>query len=114
MACLMALVVYDLRWMKLPNQLVYPLGTVVVLFKLVEIIHTGSFATLVSGLVGSLLLGGFFLLVYQISNGKWIGGGDVRFGFIMGGLLGWQKGLLGLALSSYIGVFCTCPAESGL
>ena len=42
-------------------------------------------------------------MIYQISAGRWIGGGDVRFGFAMGVLLGWQGGLLGLALASYLG-----------
>jgi len=104
LALLAALVLYDLRWMTLPNQLIYPLAAAVVVFKVVEYLDSKQLSVLGAAVMGAVLLGGFFWLLYQISASKWIGGGDVRYGFIMGSLLGWQQALLGLALASYIGV----------
>jgi prepilin signal peptidase PulO-like enzyme (type II secretory pathway) len=39
-------------------------------------------------LIGAAVGGGFFLAQFIISKGRWIGGGDVRFGFLMGIWLG--------------------------
>lgn len=50
-------------------------------------------------LIGLLVAGGFFWLQYAISKGRWLGGGDVRMGFMMGIWLGWPAILLALFLS---------------
>ena len=55
--------------------------------------------SLVSMLIGVLIAGGFFFLQYVISNGKWIGGGDVRMGVMMGIWLGWPVALVALLIS---------------
>ncbi|WKZ29392.1 MAG: prepilin peptidase [Patescibacteria group bacterium] len=46
--------------------------------------------------------GGFFLLQYAISRGRWIGGGDIRIGAMMGMMLGFPHVLLAL-FAAYIG-----------
>ncbi|MFH1790323.1 MAG: prepilin peptidase [bacterium] len=50
-------------------------------------------------LLSSLLGGGFFFLQYIISKGKWIGGGDVRMGLMMGVWLGWPGVLVALIIA---------------
>lgn len=50
---------------------------------------------------GLLFGGGFFLLQYLLSKGKWIGGGDVRLGVMIGIWLGWPVTLLAMA-SAYL------------
>ncbi|MBT4120785.1 MAG: prepilin peptidase [Candidatus Magasanikbacteria bacterium] len=50
-----------------------------------------------------LIGGGFFLAQYILSRGKWIGGGDIRLGFLMGVILGWPNIVLGLFLAYIIG-----------
>jgi prepilin signal peptidase PulO-like enzyme (type II secretory pathway) len=54
-------------------------------------------------LVGAGIGGGFFLLQWFLSRGKWIGSGDIRIGFAMGFLLGWQLLLVALALAYFTG-----------
>lgn len=49
--------------------------------------------------IGIGVAGGFFLLQYVISRGKWIGGGDIRLGAVMGALLGWKLSLIALTLA---------------
>lgn len=48
---------------------------------------------------GALIAGGFFLLQFIISKGRWIGGGDIRLGVLMGMILGWQSTLVALMLA---------------
>jgi len=100
---MVALVIYDLRWMLMPTSLIYALDVVAVIFVTLLAVSTKSWDVAFSAVIGSVVIGGFFWVMYQISNGKWIGGGDVRYGFAMGALLGWQKALFGLALASYLG-----------
>jgi prepilin signal peptidase PulO-like enzyme (type II secretory pathway) len=47
-------------------------------------------------LSGAILGGGFFFLQYTISRGRWVGGGDIRFGMFLGLVLGLAN--TGLAL----------------
>jgi prepilin signal peptidase PulO-like enzyme (type II secretory pathway) len=50
----------------------------------------------------AILIGfGFFGLQYLVSSGRWIGGGDLRLGALMGAALGWPNILIGL-LAAYI------------
>lgn len=64
-------------------------------------------ATWDSMLIGGLVGGGFFLVQYVVSKGKWIGGGDVRLGVLMGVVLGWPGVLVALMIA-YIGGALLC------
>ena len=44
-----------------------------------------------------------FMLQFIISKGKWIGGGDIRLGFLMGTMLGWPNSLVALLLAYIVG-----------
>lgn len=100
---LVALVIYDIRWMIMPTSLIYAFDVIALILVALLSISTKSWDATSSAVIGSIVIGGFFWIMYQISNGKWIGGGDVRYGFAMGAVLGWQKALFGLALASYLG-----------
>lgn len=54
-------------------------------------------------LLGATVVGGFFLLQYLVSRGRWIGGGDIRLGFLLGLLLGWPLALVALLLAYVAG-----------
>jgi len=45
--------------------------------------------------------GGFFLIQFLVSRGKWIGGGDIRLGFLMGFSLGYPSHLILAVLTAY-------------
>ena len=81
---MMALAVYDQKWMILPTKLVRLAMALSVLLTCLIIADEGDYSVLISSLIGSVVLGALFWLIYQISDGKWIGGGDVRLGFAMG------------------------------
>lgn len=54
-------------------------------------------------LLGALIGSGFFLVQYVVSKGKWVGGGDIRIGLLMGVILGWKLLLLALWLAYIVG-----------
>jgi prepilin signal peptidase PulO-like enzyme (type II secretory pathway) len=106
----MALIVYDLRWMLLPNRLVFPLFAPAALSVLLRSGINSSFQPILSAFLGVLVGGGIFYLIFQVSAGKWIGGGDVKLGFLLGLILGsGQKAFLLLFVASLLGTLCILP-----
>ncbi|TAN33014.1 prepilin peptidase [Patescibacteria group bacterium] len=61
----------------------------------------GRSASLSSMLWGALAAGGFFMLQFLLSRGRWIGGGDIILGALMGVWLGWPQVLAAL-LFAYV------------
>lgn len=59
--------------------------------------------------LAALVGGGFFLAQYVVSRGRWIGGGDVRLGVLMGLLLGWPLIVLALGASYILGMIVAVP-----
>lgn len=108
---LMALLVYDLRWKLLPNRLMYPLIGVASLMAFVAIVSAVRPAIALLNLVGAVLVGGgLFYVLFQVSDGKWIGGGDVRLGGLLGLVAGTPaRSLLFIFLASVGGTLLTVP-----
>ncbi len=106
-----ALAVYDLRWMILPNQIVYPLIALAVLHVLVQsVVFDGGTNAIREAVLGLVVGGGIFYLLFQFSKGRWIGGGDVKIGFLFGLLVGGPfKALLVLFLASALGTLYLIP-----
>lgn len=100
-AVMIVIFVYDLKYSLILDKVVYPAAvvaflTIPLIYGEASLGHSLSFAILASA-VG----GGFFLLQYLLSGGKWIGGGDVKMGFLMGLILD-IKGLLVALFFSYV------------
>lgn len=105
-----ALAVYDIRWMILPDKIVYPLIGVAALTTIALALLEGSFSPIINSLIGLLAIGGLFYVLFQISGGKWIGGGDVKLGFLAGLLAGGLlPSLLLLFLASIAGSLFSVP-----
>ena len=82
---LTALLVYDVRWFLLPNRIIYPLGVIAVVQAIVSISAANQLSTaLFNTVLGVIAGGGIFYLLFQVSKGKWIGGGDVKLGWLLG------------------------------
>lgn len=81
----MALIVYDKRWMLLPNRIVFPMQGIAAVFAAVALL-TGSryvhdLVFVVSALACSA---GLFYMLHTVSDGRWIGGGDVKLAVVIG------------------------------
>ncbi len=88
LAGLIALLVYDIRWMLLPNRIVYPLIVLAVAMVIVNALFFDGGPALVRDTVISVAVGGgIFYGLFSLSDGRWIGGGDVKLGILLGLLL---------------------------
>jgi prepilin signal peptidase PulO-like enzyme (type II secretory pathway) len=81
-AVMIVVFVYDLRWYLILDRVSLP--SVLVLFLVNLYLGYDWKIMLLAGLIG----GGFFALQFFISRGRWIGGGDIRLGLLMGVALG--------------------------
>jgi len=96
-AVLMIVFVYDLKWGYILDRVSLP--AIIIAFSVNILIGFPWYNLLLAAAIGS----GFFLLQYAISRGKWIGGGDIRMGALMGCILGWPNVVVGLFLSYIVG-----------
>jgi prepilin signal peptidase PulO-like enzyme (type II secretory pathway) len=110
LVCFVALTLYDLRWLILPNRLVYALIAVVG-GQVAYLAITQKDPHLVWGaLLGVACLAGLFYLLFQVSDGRWIGGGDVKLAIALGLLVGGPlKAILVLFFASIIGLLVSLP-----
>lgn len=108
---LIALTVYDLRWYILPDRLTYPLMATALIFALLQIAGSGMWAKGLLNLLFAVLAGGgIFYLVFQLSAGKWIGGGDVKLGVVLGLIVGSPVlSLLFIFVASVLGSLVALP-----
>lgn len=109
---LLALLVYDAFWMILPNRIVYPTVAIAALGRLIYLIgfeeHKGH--GFLMWIASVAVASGIFWLLFVVSNGKWIGFGDVRLGLITGTILSSpSKSFLMILLGSVLGTLFIVP-----
>jgi prepilin signal peptidase PulO-like enzyme (type II secretory pathway) len=106
----MALAIYDFRWFILPDRVVLPLMLLAVLQVAVSAIWLHSFKALWEPAVGALIIFGLFWLLFQVSKGTWIGGGDVKLAIVLGLLAGTPlHAFLVIFAASLIGTVVSIP-----
>ena len=98
-SALLFIFIFDLKYYIIPNRVLYPLIAIVLLYNLSAL----SLAENLGRLFAIAPAAGFFLALYLISRGTWIGFGDVKFGIFMGLFLGWPAVLAALFLSYLLG-----------
>ncbi|MBU0636612.1 MAG: prepilin peptidase [Patescibacteria group bacterium] len=101
--CVMIVIfIYDLRWYLILDIVVLPACLIIFLLNLS--IGFSWQNLLISGIIGS----SFFLLQFVVSRGRWIGGGDIRLGLLLGLAFGWPNILviifIGYLIGSLIGL----------
>lgn len=107
----MALAVYDLRWLLLPDRIVYPLAVIAALQVITLWIGYGEGLSGVAGSIfGVAIIAGLFYVLFRISDGMWIGGGDVKLGIVLGLLAGGPvRSMLVLFAASCSGLIAMLP-----
>lgn len=99
LSCLICIFFIDLEHLLIYNRFLVIIGVLGVVS-----IFFDKYAYWYDHLIGAAVFGGFFLLVYYgailILKREGMGFGDVKFAFVAGLLLGWQKMLFTLLVSS--------------
>ncbi len=108
---LMALLVYDLRWMLLPDKIILPLAGVAALQAVIVIAASSHpLRALVNMVLAVAVGGGVFYVLFQVSGGKWIGGGDVKLGWLLGVIASTPgRSLLLIFLAAVLGSLVSLP-----
>jgi leader peptidase (prepilin peptidase)/N-methyltransferase len=109
---LAVLILYDARWMLLPDRIVWPLivlgfADAALRVSLLSQASFGGYVLYVTA--GAAALAGVYGLLYVVSRGRWVGFGDVKLSIFIGVVLGWQKAVLVLLLANVIGFFIVLP-----
>lgn len=106
----MVIFVYDLRWMIIPDRVILPLIILAMFFVVVLCIDSASLRPALDAIVGVLIASGLFYALFQLSGGKWIGGGDVKLGIVIGLIIGGAlPAVLVLFIASLLGTFVSIP-----
>ena len=96
-AVLVVIFIYDLKYYLILDKVTLP--AIVLIFGLNLLTGASWSGMLISAIIG----GSFFLIQFIVSSGRWIGGGDIRLGFLMGMILGWPNILAALFISYILG-----------
>ena len=95
---LMAIFFYDLQYKEIPDR--FSITAIILAITGNILLNTVSPLNMA---IGGISISLFFALQFLLSRGKWIGGGDLRLGFLIGVLLGWEKGLVALIIAYMVG-----------
>lgn len=99
---LVSLAVTNMKTQLLPSSILYIMFNAAVAHTLVIAATTAQSWPLISSALGAFILGVIPYVIYQVSSGKWIGGGDVRLGAVVGLLLGWKLAIVAAVLHMLI------------
>lgn len=102
---------YDLKWFLLPDRLVVALaliGVVITALSAAETQDVGG--TLLTALGAVAILSGLYAVLYAVSQGRWVGFGDVKLGVGLALILvDWQLAAIALFLANFIGCLIVIP-----
>ncbi|HEX7368401.1 MAG TPA: prepilin peptidase [Candidatus Saccharimonadales bacterium] len=106
----MALAVTDLRWFTLADRIVYPLIGLAIVQTVIVALVLPSWHYLWMAALAALIIAGVFYVLFQVSGGRWIGGGDVKLAVVLGLLAAtpW-KAVLVIFAASVIGTIVSIP-----
>ena len=96
---LIIIFVYDLKHYIIPDKILFPAIGIVFLYNLI----LNSKFLILNSLFSAFGAMAFFLLIFLISKGKWMGFGDVKLAFFMGLFLGYPNVLVALFLAFFFG-----------
>ena len=115
---LIIIFVYDFKHYIILDKVIFPAIAITLLYHLFKFLDLGfgwslglgvwDFKALLCPILSAICAAGFFLTIFLISKGKWMGFGDVKLAFFMGLLLGFPNIVLalfsGFSIGAIIGV----------
>lgn len=103
MSILIVVGVYDFKHKIIPDGLIYSFILLGILKLFVFVIMFGYNSVFLYDLLAPFILSGFFLSLYLVSKGRWIGFGDVKLAFGIGAILGFISGASAIVLGFWTG-----------
>lgn len=103
MAVLVVIFVYDLYHMIIPDEMVFALMAIAFLHEFYGLITGVSVAEFTFNILAALIGSLFLFLLWHMSEGRWIGFGDVKLALPLGILVGYAGVFSMLVLSFWIG-----------
>jgi prepilin signal peptidase PulO-like enzyme (type II secretory pathway) len=102
---LIIIFVYDLKYLLIPDLIIYLAIGTTFLYRLLDILifNQFNFGLLISPLLSAFFASLFFLTLVLVSKGKWMGTGDIYLAFLMGFILSWPSIMIALMLAFFIG-----------
>jgi len=97
-SALIIIFIYDLKHYLIPDKVLFPAIIIAFLYQLFV-----NFNLIVNFLIAVVIASGFFLAIFLISKGRWMGFGDVKLAVLMGLLLGVSNVLAALFLAFFFG-----------
>lgn len=94
---LIIIFVYDFKHYLILDKVIWPAVIFAVLLNLS--LHFPLMILILGAVFGTA----FFLLQYTLSRGRWLGGGDVRLGLLLGLMLGWPGIVMAITIAYFIG-----------
>jgi len=95
---LIVVFVYDLKHFLIPDKIIFPAIFLALIYNLFDL--KGLLFNFLPAAFGGFI---FFLIIFLISKGKWLGFGDVKLVFLLGLFLGFPNILVALFLSFTVG-----------
>ncbi|MDK2898931.1 MAG: leader peptidase (prepilin peptidase) / N-methyltransferase [Patescibacteria group bacterium] len=104
--------VYDLKWFLIPNRVNFTIiGIGLINILLILFSSTNKIDVLLNIVGASIILSGLYYVIYLISNGKWIGFGDIKLGLGLSFLLAdWKLAFIALFAANFIGCLVVIPS----
>jgi prepilin signal peptidase PulO-like enzyme (type II secretory pathway) len=99
---LIIIFVYDLKHFIILDKVLVPAIVLSIFYRILEAIISGQLSV-INYFCAALGAAGFFLLIYLISRGKWIGFADIKLAILLGLVVGWPNIIVSLFLSFLIG-----------
>lgn len=96
-SALIIIFIYDLKHYLIPDKVLFPAIIISLIYNIIN--WQGIF----NAFLAIIISAGFFLIIFLISKGKWMGFGDVKLAILMGLLLGFPNILTALFLAFFFG-----------
>ncbi len=111
-----ALAIYDIKYMLLPDKILMVIFPLAVIIAVIGVINSNSSLTytILQLLLAVFVACGLFYILYVLSAGAWIGGGDVKLGVVLGFVLSTAlMSVLMLFIASILGVIASIIINRG-
>ena len=103
-SALIVIFVYDLKHYIIPDKVLFPAIIISLIYNLAAPFFTAEpVRHIIGAFLAAIIASGFFLIIFLVSKGKWMGFGDVKLAVLMGLMLGFPDVLAGLFLAFFFG-----------